>query len=350
MVAAREVARDPKVLVAAQPTRGLDVGAIEYLHRRLVEERDEGRAILLVSLELDEVLSLSDRILVMYEGQIVGEHESGATEEEIGLEMLGGAGRRRRRERAAAPRQGPQPRRSGGRPADASARGWRPGSGPAGSSRRSDRRSVAFLIGGIVIAATGHNPFQAYWDIIKGAGLNWLAHPWDTDIAHTAPYNFSQTLLQTTTLILCGLAVAFAFRCGLFNIGGNGQYLVGLIFANWIGVSFVDMARPAHILLGIVVAAAAGAVWAGIAGFLKATVGAHEVITTIMLNWIAYYLGVYVFQQGGPLQAPKNVPLDIPISADVVPARSCPSSGACRLFRACTSASSSRSGCWSSSG
>ena len=98
LVAAREVARDPKVLVAAQPTRGLDVGAIEYLHRRLVEERDEGRAILLLSLELDEVLSLSDRILVMYEGRIVAEHAAGATEDEIGIEMLGG----RRREKAAA--------------------------------------------------------------------------------------------------------------------------------------------------------------------------------------------------------------------------------------------------------
>jgi len=90
LVAAREVARDPKVLVAAQPTRGLDVGAIEFLHQRLVEERDEGRAILLISLELDEVLSLSDRILVIFEGQIVAEHASGATEEEIGVEMLGG--------------------------------------------------------------------------------------------------------------------------------------------------------------------------------------------------------------------------------------------------------------------
>src|SRR6476646_7021503 len=90
VVAAREIARDPKVLVAAQPTRGLDVGAIEYLHRRLVEERDEGRAILLISLELDEVLSLSDRILVMYEGEIVGEHGGDVTEEEIGLELLGG--------------------------------------------------------------------------------------------------------------------------------------------------------------------------------------------------------------------------------------------------------------------
>jgi simple sugar transport system ATP-binding protein len=92
VVAAREIARDPKVLIAAQPTRGLDVGAIEYLHRRLVEERDEGRAILLISLELDEILSLSDRILVLYEGQIVGEHEGAVSEELIGLEMLGGRG------------------------------------------------------------------------------------------------------------------------------------------------------------------------------------------------------------------------------------------------------------------
>ena len=90
LVVAREVARDPKVLVAAQPTRGLDVGAIEYVHRRLVAERDEGRGILLISLELDEVLSLADRILVMYEGRIVGEHGEHASAEDIGLEMLGG--------------------------------------------------------------------------------------------------------------------------------------------------------------------------------------------------------------------------------------------------------------------
>jgi simple sugar transport system ATP-binding protein len=90
VVIAREVERDPKVLVAAQPTRGLDVGAIEFVHRRLVEERDEGRAILLVSFELEEVLSLSDRILVVYEGEIVGEYPPTATQEELGLAMIGG--------------------------------------------------------------------------------------------------------------------------------------------------------------------------------------------------------------------------------------------------------------------
>jgi simple sugar transport system ATP-binding protein len=90
VVIAREVARNPKVLVAAQPTRGLDVGAIEYVHRRLVAQRDAGDAVLLVSLELDEVLSLADRILVIYEGQIVGEHTGAVSEDQIGLEMLGG--------------------------------------------------------------------------------------------------------------------------------------------------------------------------------------------------------------------------------------------------------------------
>ena len=89
VIIAREVDRDPKVLLAAQPTRGVDVGAIEFLHKRLVEERDEGRAILLISLELDEVLSLSDRILVISEGRIVGEYAPGVTKEELGRAMLG---------------------------------------------------------------------------------------------------------------------------------------------------------------------------------------------------------------------------------------------------------------------
>jgi general nucleoside transport system ATP-binding protein len=97
VVVAREVARNPRVLIAAQPTRGLDVGAIEFVHRRLVAERDAGRAILLVSLELDEIVSLSDRILVMYEGRIVGEYPPDVSEETLGIAMTGGG-----REEAAA--------------------------------------------------------------------------------------------------------------------------------------------------------------------------------------------------------------------------------------------------------
>jgi general nucleoside transport system ATP-binding protein len=97
VVIARELSADPKVLIAAQPTRGLDVGAIEFVHRRLVEERDKGRAILLVSLELEEVRSLSDRALVIYEGEIATELPPSASEEEFGVFMTGGG----RREAAA---------------------------------------------------------------------------------------------------------------------------------------------------------------------------------------------------------------------------------------------------------
>jgi simple sugar transport system permease protein len=173
---------------------------------------------------------------------------------------------------------------------------------------------IAFLIGGLVVLATGHNPLFAYRDIFNGAGLNWIFHP-TTSVVNTSAYNLSQTLLQTTTLILTGLAVAFAFRCGMFNIGGQGQYFIGLYVANWLGHSFAGMATLPHILIAVIGATLAGAAWAGIAGVMKATVGAHEVITTIMLNWIAIWVGEWLFGDGGPLQNSANK--TVPISNDV---------------------------------
>ncbi|HVV56798.1 MAG TPA: ABC transporter permease [Gaiellaceae bacterium] len=173
---------------------------------------------------------------------------------------------------------------------------------------------LAFLLGGVVVAATGHNPLLAYRDIFNGAGLNWIFHP-TTDLTSTSAYNLSQTLLQTTTLILCGLAVAFAFRCGMFNIGGQGQYFIGLYVANWVGYDLASWNAVPHILLAVAAATVAGAAWAGIAGFLKAAVGAHEVISTIMLNWIAIWLGSWLFGDGGPLQNADNKA--VPISNDV---------------------------------
>ena len=97
-IIAREIDKDPQLLIAVQPTRGLDVGAIEYIHNQLIEERDKGRAVLLISLELDEVRSLSDRILVIYEGEIVGDFDSVAMDE-LGLYMAG-AKRKDRKEAA----------------------------------------------------------------------------------------------------------------------------------------------------------------------------------------------------------------------------------------------------------
>jgi simple sugar transport system ATP-binding protein len=93
VVIARELAEDPRVLVAAQPTRGLDVGAIEFVHSKLLEQRDHGRAVLLVSLELEELRNVADRLLVIADGRIVGEFPPDASDEELGLAMTGGGAR-----------------------------------------------------------------------------------------------------------------------------------------------------------------------------------------------------------------------------------------------------------------
>jgi general nucleoside transport system permease protein len=175
---------------------------------------------------------------------------------------------------------------------------------------------LAFVIGGFVVLITGHDPIATYKAIFEGTGLQWL-FPWVTgDDRATAALNLQQTLILTTPLILVGLAVAFAFRAGLFNIGGQGQYTVGGIAAVWVGSSFAGMPGWLHIVLAMAAACAAGALWAGIAGLLKATVGANEVISTIMLNYVALWLGVYLFALGGPLQNDRDP--SVPISNDVV--------------------------------
>jgi simple sugar transport system permease protein len=188
---------------------------------------------------------------------------------------------------------------------------------------------IAFLMGGLVVLFTGKNPITVYRKVFDGTGIGWFFHvgnhsaripfatahmwfPWDT--ASVAAGNLQQTLLLTTPIILTALAVAFSFRCGMFNIGGQGQYIAGTTFAVWLGSSFVDMNPFLHVLLCLVVGTLAGAAWAGIAGILKATVGVHEVISTIMLNWIAYWVGSYLFGQGGPLQGSQA---SIPISNDI---------------------------------
>jgi general nucleoside transport system permease protein len=178
----------------------------------------------------------------------------------------------------------------------------------------------ALVMSFIVLAATQssfHTAALAFKEIWEGTGLNWVFHPTTNLVTSIAAYNLSQTLLETTTLILTGLAVAFAFRCGMFNIGGQGQYFVGLIMANWVGVDFAGMNPLAHVLLAITAGTLGAAAWAGIAGVLKATVGAHEVISTIMLNWIAIWFASWLFGAGGPLQ--NTLSPQSPVSAQVSP-------------------------------
>jgi simple sugar transport system permease protein len=181
---------------------------------------------------------------------------------------------------------------------------------------------LAFLVGGLVVLLTGHNPFSTYRAIFEGSGLNWF-FPWiSSDDRTIAALNLQQTLIAATPLMLTGLAVAFAFRCGLFNIGGQGQYLVGTFAAVWVGTSFAGMPGVLHVIFAMVAACAAGAAWAAIAGLLRATTGANEVISTIMLNWIAVWIGVWLFGLGGPLQSDTDK--SVPVSNDIAPGAKLP--------------------------
>ncbi len=194
---------------------------------------------------------------------------------------------------------------------------------------------LAFFLGGLVVLITsGKNPLTTYQAIFEGAGLTWFlevgshelripftdAHipfPWNVDdIESTAAFNLQQTLIFFVPLVLTGLAVAFAFRCGMFNIGTQGQYIAGAIMAVWVGTSLPGLPGLLHILAAAAAGALVGALWAGIAGLLKATVGAHEVISTIMLNWIAVWVGTFLFSLGGPLQ--NDTQPFVPVSNDIL--------------------------------
>jgi ABC-type uncharacterized transport system permease subunit len=198
---------------------------------------------------------------------------------------------------------------------------------------------LAFLISGVVVFLTTRDlgdTLETYRAIFRGSGLSWFfelgSHdiglpfsdasvwfPWNTDdIASLAASNLQQTLILWTALVLTGLAVAFAFRCGLFNIGGQGQYLAGSTAAILVATEIpdlVDLPRWLLVVLSVVGGMLAGALIAGIAGFLKGTVGAHEVITTIMLNWIVIWVASYLFGIGGPFQTEESDA--VPASADI---------------------------------
>ncbi len=140
LILARELETDPKLLIAAQPTRGLDVGAIEFVWRQILEQKAAGRAVLLISAELDEIYALSDRIVTIYEGRITGEYPPDAPPEEIGLGMLGEPTRRRRAD--GRPARRPSRRRRPGRPRGSSACVGQVARAPRGARRSRVARRV----------------------------------------------------------------------------------------------------------------------------------------------------------------------------------------------------------------
>ncbi|RPI78024.1 MAG: ABC transporter permease [Desulfobacteraceae bacterium] len=138
---------------------------------------------------------------------------------------------------------------------------------------------LGLVIGAIVLAVVGFNPFEAYWIIIKGV--------------FSRPKYIVYTIIKAVPIIVTGYSVAFAFRTGLFNIGAEGQFLIGSITAALAGY-FLHLPIVIHALTVFLLAVMAAALWGGLAGYLKARFGVHEVISTIMLNWIALYLNNYL--------------------------------------------------------
>ncbi|MEQ6903206.1 ABC transporter permease [Nocardioides sp. YIM 152588] len=181
---------------------------------------------------------------------------------------------------------------------------------------------LAFAVGSIMILATDEQVrsslgyitarpsdfFQAAWDSVWGAYSSLFQGAiWNGDAAtfQGKIRPLTETLKFAAPLTLAGLGVGLAFRAGLFNIGGQGQMLMAGAAAGWVGVS-MDLPFVIHLPLAILAGMVAGALWAGIVGLLKARTGAHEVIVTIMLNYVAYYLVFFALSRQALLQAPGS--------------------------------------------
>jgi simple sugar transport system permease protein len=194
---------------------------------------------------------------------------------------------------------------------------------------------LAMVVGAVLIAFT--DP-----DVQKASGY-FFARPMDTIAAiwtavsgayislfQGSIYNFNrpdfvdgirpltETLSFATPLAMAGLGVALGFRAGMFNIGGRGQMLFGAAAAGWVGFSF-DLPPVIHLVLALAAGIIAGGVWGGLAGLLKARTGAHEVIVTIMLNYVAFYFLSYLLRTPGLLQAPgSNNPKSPPMAQNAI--------------------------------
>lgn len=153
--------------------------------------------------------------------------------------------------------------------------------------------TFALIVGVIMILWADKNPFKAYGALLAGS-LGSLQ-------------GISETLVTATPLILTGLAVAFAFRCGLFNIGAEGQFIMGQMGAAWAGFTFKGLPMIVHLPLTLLCGIMSGALWAAVPGFLKAKRGVHEVINSIMMNYIALYLTHNLVT--GVLMAPGQIPM-----------------------------------------
>jgi len=158
---------------------------------------------------------------------------------------------------------------------------------------------LALLLGALLILFIGRSPLEAYSALLQGA--------------FGSKRDIAETLINVTPLIFTGLSVAFSFKCGLFNIGAEGQFIMGQIVAAWIGFQLTGLPTVIHMPLAFLVGALAGGLWAALPGYLKAKLGVHEVINTIMMNYIALYFSHYLVMSA--LKEPGPIPQTPPVEA-----------------------------------
>lgn len=175
---------------------------------------------------------------------------------------------------------------------------------------------TGLILGGVVIAASGGNPFIAFQALFAGsfgspteffAGLQTYFATGDNADLVRSIYPFTESLVTATPYIFAGLSVALGFRAGLFNIGAEGQFFIGALCSAFVGYSIKGLPMIIHLPLALAAGALGGAVWGMIPGYLKARFGAHEVVNTMMLNWIAFRLSDWLLT--GPMQASNFRPV-----------------------------------------
>ncbi len=311
VVIAREFESSPKVLMVSQPTRGVDVGAMEFVHNAIVSQRDQGAGVLLLSADLNEVMSLSDRLLVMFRGQIVAEFtQENMSEAAVGLAMAGIPPQAEDLARAQASHDAVVAERAAaavaanGSDAPAAPREATPvPQEREGIAQRLGRSCLAALrgsaqpvmaialslvIGAIVILALGENPLAAYTELFFSN--------------FRAPFGMAALISQFIPLAVLSAAVIISFRAGFFNIGGEGQLFIGAFCGAWAGFTFTDLPAPLLTVVMMLCGMLGAMVWGAIPGALLAYWRVDIIVTTLMMSTIATLLTAYLVT--GPFRDP----------------------------------------------
>ncbi|MEA5455158.1 ATP-binding cassette domain-containing protein [Sinomonas sp. JGH33] len=336
VVIARELESEPKLLMVSQPTRGVDVGAMEFVHNSLVAARDKGAAVLVFSADLNEVMSLSDRLLVMYRGRVVAEFtQETMSETAVSLAMAGIAPDAAAVERAEAAHEeiaahvgahvstdddvdaawvaeaaasavaAAQTASATGTAAAESTRAVRaPQMAPRGPAQWLGEAAknaftnslqpiiaiaLSLLVGVVIILALGDDPLDAYNQLFFSN--------------YTSPEGIGGVVSQFIPLLVLSSAVIVSFRAGLFNIGGEGQLYIGAFAGAWAGFSFPGLPGPLHALVVLACSFAGGAAWGLIPGALLALWRVDIIVTTLMMSSIAVLLTGYFVT--GPFKDPS---------------------------------------------